>query len=96
MVAILRGQTVGLAECVPHPRNYNMHAAAQVQALQESLRIFGQIPAIVVQAGPQAEWGVGAAQCLVVQGHGLLLAARALGELGLAPYLEEANDGERI
>ena len=75
---IRRGVKIAVGACVPHPRNYNQHSPAQVQALRESLTVFGQIPAIVVQAGPQAEWGVADGQFLVVKGHGLLAAAAQL------------------
>lgn len=76
--SIRRGVKIAVGACVPHPRNYNQHSPEQVAALRESLTVFGQIPAIVVQAGPQAEWGVTADQFLVVKGHGLLAAAAQL------------------
>lgn len=74
-----RGQKILLEKCVPHPRNYNTHPRSQVEKLRESIREFDQIPAIVVQAGPQAEWGVADDQFLIVKGHGFAMAMREEG-----------------
>jgi len=74
-----RGVTVAIGDLVPHPQNYNTHSAGQLADLQTSLVQFGQVAALVVQAGPQADYGVGDGQYLVVKGHGILAAARALG-----------------
>lgn len=78
-MAIKRGVTVSLAECLPHPKNYNRHDETQVGQLAKSLEKFGQVAALVLQAGPQAGYGVGPEQFLTIKGHGLAQAARALG-----------------
>lgn len=62
---------VAVAELRPHPRNYNRHDAGQIERLRESLRKFGQVRSVVVQAQ-----GTG---WLIVAGHGLVEAARAEG-----------------
>ena len=64
---------VGVGALTPHPRNYNQHSAGQVGDLRRSLRRFGQVRSIVVQA--QAEPG----RWLIVAGHGIVEAARAEG-----------------
>ncbi len=57
----------------PHPRNYNQHDAGQVADLRESLRQFGQVRSIVVQATKRAS------EYLIVAGHGIVEAARLEG-----------------
>ena len=64
---------VNVAALTPHPRNYNQHSAGQVGDLRRSLRRFGQVRSIVVQA--QADPG----RWLIVAGHGIVQAARAEG-----------------
>lgn len=64
---------VNVGALTPHPRNYNQHSAGQVGDLRRSLRRFGQVRSIVVQA--QAEPG----RWLIVAGHGIVTAARAEG-----------------
>ena len=63
---------VPLAACTPHPRNYNYHAESQLFDLQRSLRMFGQVKSIVVQA-------TAADAYLIVAGHGLIIAAQREG-----------------
>lgn len=77
--SILRGQKLKIADCVPHPKNYNQHDDAQLASLRLALGKFGQVAAIVVQAGPQESFGVGSDQFLIIKGHGLLTAAAGLG-----------------
>ena len=64
---------VNVAALTPHPRNYNQHSAGQVGDLRRSLRRFGQVRSIVVQA--QAD----GLHHLIVAGHGIVTAARAEG-----------------
>ena len=64
---------VSVAALTPHQRNYNQHSAGQVGDLRRSLRRFGQVRSIVVQA--QADPG----RWLIVAGHGIVAAARAEG-----------------
>lgn len=64
---------VSVAACKPHPRNYNTHDDAQVEDLRESLRQFGQVRSIVVQATKKAS------EYLIVAGHGVTEAARREG-----------------
>ena len=65
--AAIRNETLPLTELVQHPRNYNRHPAVQIERLSASLRKFGQVRSIVVWRG------------MIVAGHGLVDAARALG-----------------
>lgn len=58
---------VALAGLAAHPRNYNTHPALQVERLTASLRKFGQVRSIVV-------W-----RSMILAGHGVVEAARALG-----------------
>ncbi len=64
---------VSVGALTPHPRNYNQHSQAQVGDLRRSLRRFGQVRSIVVQA--QADPG----RWLIVAGHGIVAAAKAEG-----------------
>ena len=59
---------VKLAQCRPHPRNYNQHSTAQLEDLRSSLRRFGQVRSIVVQAAADGGY-------LLVAGHGIVAAA---------------------
>ena len=64
---------VNVAELTPHPMNYNQHDETQMTDLRYSLRRFGQVRSIVVQARND---GLG---FLLVAGHGLAAAAKAEG-----------------
>ena len=68
-------QKVTLSGLTPHPRNYNAHDDGQIGDLRASLRKFGQVRSIVVQAveGRQDD---GVPRHLIVAGHGLVSAAR--------------------
>ena len=46
---------VSVGALTPHPRNYNQHSQAQVGDLRRSLRRFGQVRSIVVQAQADRE-----------------------------------------
>lgn len=48
---------VGVAGCRPHPRNYNQHEAGQIEDLRVSLRRFGQVRSVVVQAQSTSDGG---------------------------------------
>ena len=61
---------IPLAALRPHPRNYNRHDEAQIGDLRLSLRTFGQVRSIVVQAQARSK------NFLTVAGHGLVEAAR--------------------
>lgn len=41
---------VDVASLTPHPRNYNAHSDGQIGDLRASLKRFGQVRSIVVQA----------------------------------------------
>lgn len=69
---MIANATLALAACRPHPRNYNQHSWAQIENLRLSLRQFGQVRSVVVQAD-------GAGGYLIVAGHGIVAAARAEG-----------------
>jgi len=69
-------QVVGVAALRPHPQNYNRHDDGQIADLRASLREFGQVRSIVVQATDDGSQESG---YLIVAGHGLVLAARAEG-----------------
>jgi DNA modification methylase len=72
---------VNIAGLTPHPRNYNAHDDAQIGDLRASLRKFGQVRSIVVQATPSPRKGEGRGEgrYLIVAGHGLVAAARLEG-----------------
>lgn len=53
--------------CRPHPRNYQAHPPSQIEDLRESLRLFGQVASLVVQAQEDDTF-------LLVAGHGVHLA----------------------
>jgi len=63
---------VALAQCRPHPQNYQRHDTEQIADLRASLRKFGQVRSIVAQTD-------GADGFFLVSGHGLTEAARAEG-----------------
>jgi DNA modification methylase len=63
---------VPLHLCDPHPRNYNQHRPEQIENIKYSLKIFGQVRSIVLQAAEDGRF-------LIVAGHGVCLAARLLG-----------------
>lgn len=75
-------RVVGVAECRPHPKNYNRHSEAQVGDLCVSLRRFGQVRSIVVQENGKGE-GLGARDeerpFLLVAGEGVWTAAQRVG-----------------
>jgi ParB-like chromosome segregation protein Spo0J len=56
---------------VEHPGNYNQHSPAQVEHLRASLRLFGQVQTVVVQAPANPRDGL----FTIVAGHGLTQAA---------------------
>lgn len=63
---------IPVEKCKPHERNYNAHGAEQIKDLAESLRQFGQVRSIVVQAQKGGAF-------LLVAGHGIWLAAQKAG-----------------
>jgi DNA modification methylase len=70
--AIVMNQVVAVSGLRPHPQNYNRHDSSQVADLRASLRKFGQVRSIVVQADA-------ADGHLIVAGHGVVAAAQAAG-----------------
>ena len=58
---------IPVAECKPHPNNYNQHGEAQISDLRDSLKQFGQVRSIVVQRNSKGY--------ILVAGHGLWRAA---------------------
>ncbi|CAG0937445.1 partial Modification methylase DpnIIB, partial [Thermoflexales bacterium] len=86
---------IAIADCVPHPRNYNQHDEEQLNDLRASLRIFGQVRSIVVQAmaAPKSSNATRPAATrtravtrqaqptgyMVVAGHGIWTAAKMEG-----------------
>ena len=64
-------QVVPVAALVAHPQNYKGHPASQVERLRLSLRKFGQVRSIVVQAQADGE------RYTIVAGHGVVQAAQA-------------------
>jgi ParB-like chromosome segregation protein Spo0J len=70
--AIVVNQVVAVSGLRPHPQNYNRHDSSQVADLRASLRKFGQVRSIVVQADA-------ADGHLIVAGHGVVAAAQAAG-----------------
>jgi hypothetical protein len=69
--AIKENRVVAIADLVAHPQNYRQHPPEQIRALQLSLQRFGQGRSICIQDSP--------AHPVIVAGHGIVEAARALG-----------------
>lgn len=65
-------QIIPIASVKPHPYNYNRHSREHVGDLRASLRKFGQVRSIVVQADTEGGY-------LCVAGHGILQAAQMEG-----------------
>lgn len=85
----IRNADIALALLDPHGRNYRRHPESQVTRLQASLQKFGQPRSIVVQA--QGE------RYRIVAGHGVTLAAQALGWASLrCDVLPEEWPEERV
>ena len=85
MSKIERGLMVRVAEFKPHPMNYNAHPQNQVEALRESLGIFGQVRDVVV-------W-----REFIIAGHGVVEAAKAEGWTEIhATRLPDDWDEERV
>lgn len=77
---------IELAALQPHPRNYNQHPAAQIEKIGRSLARFGQRKPITTWRG------------MVLTGHGVFEAARALGwsEIWAEPCPEEWTEAEAL
>lgn len=77
---------VQVQELRAHPQNYNRHPAAQVEKIKASLARFGQRKPITTWRG------------LVLTGHGVFEAARALGwaEIWAEPCPEEWSESEAL
>ena len=69
----IENRVLALAALTPHKRNYNRHGDAQLADLRESLRQFGQVRSVVVQADKSGK------RYTIVAGHGIAQAARAEG-----------------
>lgn len=67
---IKQNKVVSLDSLVPHPRNYRAHPKFQIDRLVLSLQRFGQGRSIVIQDAPEHP--------VIVAGHGIVEAARAL------------------
>ena|SRR5579859_7449944 len=65
-----QNKIVSLASLVAHPRNYRSHPKHQIDRLVLSLQRFGQGRSIVIQDAPEHP--------IIVAGHGIVEAARAL------------------
>lgn len=68
---------VDAAGLMAHPQNYNDHSPGQIAELRKSLKRFGQVRSIVVQATEDVT------RYLIVAGHGVVEAARARGMMRL-------------
>lgn len=64
---------VALSALTPHARNYNKHSDAQIEDLRASLKQFGQVRSIVVQADKAGK------HFTIVAGHGIADAAKREG-----------------
>lgn len=84
MSKIING-LIPLAHIQAHPDNYNKHPVRQVEQLRASLRKFGQVRSIVVQA--LARGG----KYLCVAGHGLVEAARGENIISLRADILPSN-----
>lgn len=69
----IENRIVALDALTPHKRNYNRHGDAQIADLRESLRQFGQVRSVVVQADKAGK------RFTIVAGHGIAQAAQAEG-----------------
>jgi DNA modification methylase len=75
-------KTVPISTLLYHPQNYKEHPDRQIAGLKSSLLRFGQVKPVVVQKVAGQE------EYIVLAGHGLTMAARAL--------IDEYPDRERI
>lgn len=67
VVGVVNRDDVPVRECRPHPKNYQAHPPEQIETLRESLRLFGQVASLVVQAQEDSTF-------LLVAGHGVHMA----------------------
>jgi ParB-like chromosome segregation protein Spo0J len=67
----IRNAIIPLTACRPHPDNYNRHDAGQIVDLRTSLRRFGQVRSVVVQAAADGY--------VIAAGHGIIEAAQLEG-----------------
>lgn len=83
----LRGLAVAIEDLVPDPRNARLHDEKNLTAIEASLREFGQVKPIVVNAETRQ----------IIAGNGTYLAARKLGwphlaatRIQMTPKLQQA------
>lgn len=78
-------EAVPLAELVPYARNARTHSQKQIRALQASIREFGFVSPVIIDAGRN-----------ILAGHGRVLAAQALGlETVPCVYAEHLTEAQR-
>ena len=68
----ITNETIQIGLIDPHPRNYNDHSPEQIAGLRVSLREFGQVQTVVVQAQADGRY-------VTAAGHGLTEAAKLEG-----------------
>ncbi len=66
----IKNKTIALVDCIPHSRNYNFHPQAQIETLRASIRTFGQVESIAVQAHKRDD------KFTTIAGHGVAEAMR--------------------
>ncbi len=71
---MIKNSVVDISRIIEHPDNYNKHPEAQIKSLRESVRTFGQVRSVVLQAPHDAN---GAYLC--VAGNGVTEAMRREG-----------------
>lgn len=80
-----RLEAVPVAELIPYANNARTHSQKQIRALQASIREYGFVSPVVIDAGRN-----------ILAGHGRVLAAQALGlETVPCVYAEHLTDVQR-
>ena len=78
-------EAVLVAELVPYADNARTHSPKQIRALQASIREFGFVSPVIIDAGRN-----------ILAGHGRVLAAQALGlETVPCVYAEHLTEAQR-
>lgn len=82
----LRHLAVSVAELVPDRKNERVHDEANLAAIEDSLRLYGQDQTILAEAGTK----------IIIKGHGRLIAAQRLGWKHVAvEYVAKTTEAER-
>lgn len=80
----LKGMTVKIDKLVPDPENARLHPERNLGAIQDSLRLYGQVKPVVVRKSTN----------VIVAGNGTVEAAKALGWVEVAAVFVDMTDVE--